>query len=115
MKYVFLALLGFAGCNFQIRGDDGGGGGGGSDEDMSMPSDDLAGGADLAMGNDIAGLPIVCTAGASSCAGSTLVTCPDGTAQIMTTCPLGCSVTGGAHCNVIHPHAPVTPGDFDAT
>jgi len=117
MKYFVLALgLALAGCNFVVDGDHGGGGGGGGDVDMSLPIDtDLGGDVDLAMGNDLAGVPIVCTAGASSCSGSTLVTCPDGTAEVMTACPLGCSTSGGAHCNVIHPRAPVTTGDFDAT
>jgi len=119
MKYFVLALgLALAGCNFVVDGDHGGGGGGGGggDVDMSLPIDtDLGGDVDLAMGKDLAGVPIVCTAGASSCSGSTLVTCPDGTAEVMTACPLGCSTSGGAHCNVIHPRAPVTTGDFDAT
>ena len=122
MKYLGLAcafLL--SACSFRVAGDHGGGGG-----DLAMPGgDDLGGGgsgggggggaADLATGNDIAGLPIVCTAGASSCNGSTLVSCPDGTAEIMTTCSLGCSTSGGAHCEVLYPRAPVSRGDFDTT
>ena len=71
--------------------------------------------ATWSMPPDIAGLPIVCTAGRASCNGSTLVTCPDGTAQVMTTCALGCSTTGGAHCELMYPRAPVTRDDFDTT
>jgi hypothetical protein len=116
MKYLFLAFACVAGgCQFHLKGDDGGAGG---DVDMSLPTDDGLGGGggpDLAMGNDLVALPIICTVGSSSCNGSTLVTCPDGTTEVMTACPLGCSTTGGPHCNVIHPRAPVTTGDFDAT
>jgi hypothetical protein len=105
-----------SGCNFAVDGVVGGGGGGGADVDLSTGGgDDLGSGDDLATGNDIAGVPIICTAGSASCNGSTLVTCPDGTAQMMTTCPLGCGTTGGAHCNLMYPRAPVTRGDFDTT
>jgi len=123
MKYVGLALLFVSGCAFHVDGDNAGGAGG----DMSMPLDDLGGGGnggggggggsgnDLATPNDIAGVPIVCTAGSSSCNGSTLETCPDGTAQMMTTCSLGCSMMGGAHCEQMYPRAPVSRSDFDTT
>ena len=125
MQYLSLTLaLLLSACSFKVSGDNGGG-----DDDLSMPPDaDLgngggggggggggAGGSDMATGNDIAGLPIVCTAGSSSCSGSTLVTCPDGTAEMMTTCALGCSMTGGAHCEVLYPRAPVSRTDFDTT
>ena len=122
MRHLGLALaLMSSACSFRVAGDNGSGGG-----DMSMADVDLggggaggggggSGGADLATGNDLAGLPIVCTAGASSCSGSTLVTCPDGTAQMMTTCSLGCSMMGGAHCEQMYPRAPVSRSDFDTT
>ena len=123
MRHLGLALaLMSSACSFRVAGDNGGGAG-----DLSMSDVDLGGGggagggggggggADLATGNDLAGLPIVCTAGTSSCAGSTLVTCPDGTAQMMTTCSLGCSMMGGAHCEEMYPRAPVSRSDFDTT
>ena len=120
MKHLTLALgIVVAGCNFNVAGDKNVSGGG---DDLSLPGDDFGdvdlaggGGGDMSMPPDIAGLPIVCTAGATSCNGSTLVTCPDGTAQLMTTCALGCSTTGGAHCEVMYPRAPVTRADFDTT
>jgi len=128
-----------AGCSFQLRGDDDAGTGGGSDGgdvvDLSMSGDDLGGGGagggggggvggggggggmttpDLATPNDLAP-PIVCTAGSSSCSGNTLLTCPDGTVQNMTACPLGCSMSGGAHCEALYPRAPITRDDFNTT
>lgn len=134
MKYLALALaFGVAGCSFHLHGDDDGGVGGsdGGDVDLSLSGDDLAG-ADLAGDSDLAGnpdlasnpdlatpndlaLPIVCTAGASSCNGSTLLTCPNGTVQNMTTCALGCSTSGGAHCEALYPRAPITRDDFNTT
>jgi hypothetical protein len=121
MKQLIFFTLGLAvcGCNFAVAGDNGGGGGGGGDvggDDLSMSGgDDLGTGDDLSTGNDIAGLPIVCTAGSASCNGSTLTSCPDGTAEMMTTCALGCGTNGGAHCNQMYPRAPVTRADFDTT
>jgi len=119
MKYSTLALIfALAGCNFHLSGDNGGAGGG---DDLAAGGDDLGdvdlggGGNDLTTANDIAGLPIVCTAGSASCNGGTLVSCPDGTAEMMTTCSLGCSTTNGAHCEQMYPRAPVARSDFDTT
>jgi hypothetical protein len=79
MQYLGLTLaLMLSACSFRVAGDSGGGG------DLSMADVDLGAGGggggggggsggDLATGNDLAGLPIVCTAGSSSCSGSTLV------------------------------------------
>ncbi len=114
MKCLTLTLsLGLVatGCSFHFAGDKGNGG----NDDLSMPGgDDLGGGSDMTSPGDLA-LPIVCSAGSSSCSGNTLVTCPDGTAQNMTTCALGCSTTSGPHCEVLYPRAPVTRTDFDTT
>ena len=140
MKYLAFALaLGVAGCSFSLRGDDAGSGGGGSDGgDVDLATtDDLASGgagggggggvgggggtsADLAMPPDLTpppdlAPPNVCTAGSSSCSGNTLLTCPDGSVQNMTTCQLGCSMAGGAHCEQMYPRAPITRNDFDTT
>ena len=65
--------------------------------------------------NDLTGVPQVCTPGSSSCSGSNLLTCPDGTQQVSTPCALGCSTSGGAHCELMYPRAPVTRTDFDTT
>ena len=119
MRSLVISLgIAVAGCSFQVSGVRGNQDGGGNGDDLATSGDDLggaggSGGADLATGNDIAGLPIVCTAGAASCSGSTLTTCPDGTAEVMTTCPLGCSSSGGAHCNALYPRAPITRADFN--
>ncbi|HEY2744758.1 MAG TPA: hypothetical protein VGL86_09050 [Polyangia bacterium] len=116
MKYLTLSLgLVAAGCNFSVAGDKGAGA-----DDLAMTSSDDFGAADLGGGDDLTppadlALPIICSAGSSSCSGNTLVTCPDGTAQNMTACALGCSTTGGPHCEVMVPRLPVTPTDFDTT
>ena len=125
MKQLALTLVvAVAGCSFAVAGDHEGGAGSGGGDDLSMGDADLStggpdlagtGSVDLSTGSDLAGLPIVCTAGSASCSGSTLTTCPDGTAENMTTCALGCGTSGGAHCNQMYPRAPITRGDFDTT